>query len=217
MNLLSAQRVALQSGRIFAVLLFGLVLPSLLLFEANSAMGRMSELQEDKNDIGSVVASLPTSVSQLHTNNDYAILTVAILEASNQRTMLVKQRMKMSVMHIGFAVISLGMMMILLGIEAGGVEASAGIPSGATLDIKTASAGVAAVLLGAILAAAGALVPNSYSTVSVPAYAATKQGSAADVRLEALHRLSETCRRDASGPSLAPCLYNAIATSLATK
>jgi hypothetical protein len=115
-------KAALRFGRLTAFLVLGLLLPAVLLFQAHQAMGRMSDVSTDGNDIATVLQSLPPSVQQLRSQNDYALLSIAMVEASNQRTMLTKQRMKMSVMHIGFAVISLGLMMLVMGLEAGGID-----------------------------------------------------------------------------------------------
>lgn len=54
--------------------------------------------------------------------NDYVLYSLMFVEQSNQRTMLNKQSMKLTIIHIGLAVISVGMMFIILGINDGGGE-----------------------------------------------------------------------------------------------
>jgi hypothetical protein len=80
-----------------------------------------------------------------------------------------KQVMKVSVMQIGFSVISIGMMLIVLGINSGGVK---GAVEGAGLkfDFKTGSTGVAVFLVGAVMATAGGVLKNKYKTGVIPKY-----------------------------------------------
>lgn len=49
--------------------------------------------------------------------NDYALYSLLYVEHANQKTMLNKQVMKPTIVLIGFAVISVGMMLIILGIH----------------------------------------------------------------------------------------------------
>lgn len=213
----NSKLVALRISRLTAVLFLGLLLPAVLLFQAHQAMGRMSEIASDGNDIASVLKSLPAGVQQLRSQNDYAILSIAIMEASNQRTMQVKQRMKMSVMHIGFAVVSLGLMMLVLGLEAGGVDITTGqSPQSLALNLKTTSTAVTAIVLGASMAAAGALIPNPYTTVSVPSYAPVAN-LAADERLLKLRSMATECVAEAPKHVLSTCLQNAIVSTLADR
>jgi len=203
----------LKIARLLAFLVLGLALPTVLIFQAHESMGRMSEVASDGNDIATVLRSLPASVQNLRSQNDYALLSIAMVEASNQRTMLTKQRMKMSVMHIGFAVISLGLMMLVLGLEAGGVEVIGGPSQSLSLNLKTTSTAVTAIVLGAAMSAAGALMPNQYTTVSVPPYAPLSN-YAAEERLLKLRSLASQCAAEAKPPNLSACFQNAIVTTL---
>jgi len=203
----------LKIARLLAFLVLGLALPTVLIFQAHESMGRMSEVASDGNDIATVLRSLPASVQNLRSQNDYALLSIAMVEASNQRTMLTKQRMKMSVMHIGFAVISLGLMMLVLGLEAGGVEVIGGPSQSLSLNLKTTSTAVTAIVLGAAMSAAGALMPNQYTTVSIPSYAPLSN-YAAEERLLKLRSLASQCAAEAKPPNLAACFQNAIVTTL---
>jgi hypothetical protein len=200
-------------ARLAAFLLLGLLLPGLLLFQAHQAMGRMSDVAGDGNDLVTVLKSLPPQVQRLQTQNDYALLSIAMVEASNQRTMLTKQRMKMSVMHIGFAVISLGLMMLVMGLEAGGIDVAAGSTHAPSFDLKTTSTAVTAIVLGAVMSGAGALVPNPYTTVSVPSYAPVSNTSQDD-RLVKLRNMATQCAAEAPKAQLAACFQNSIVTTL---
>lgn len=136
------------------------------------------------------------------------------MEASNQRTMLVKQRMKISVMHIGFAVISLGLMLLVLGLDAGGVDLSTTATQGTSINIKTTSSAVTTILLGAAMAAAGALIPNQHTTTSIPSYAPMGVTTAESEKLEQLRRLAAECIAGAKKDMLAACFQNVIAATL---
>jgi len=204
----------LRAGRLASLLMLGIILPAILLMQAYQAMGKMSDITADGNDIASVINALPASVQELQSNNDYALLSISLMEASNQRTMLVKQRMKISVMHIGFAVISFGLMLLVLGLEAGGVDIAATATQGSSINLKTTSTSVTAVLLGAAMAAAGALVPNQYTTVSIPSYAYVAAKPAANGKLDQLGRWAKECIAGAKNEARASCFQNAIAETL---
>jgi hypothetical protein len=90
-------------------------------------------------------------------------------ESANQKTMINKQVMKVSIMQIGFAVMSIGTMFIVLGINDGGARGSAHF-SGLKVDIRKASTGVLIFLVGAAMATAGGVLKNEYSTVTIPKY-----------------------------------------------
>lgn len=86
--------------------------------------------------------------------------------------MINKQVMKTSIIHIGFAVISVGMMLIILGINEGersGAEAQMDV-QGLKFDFKTGSTGAAMFLVGAIMATVGGVLKNDYQTSEIPIY-----------------------------------------------
>ena len=72
-------------------------------------------------------------------------------------------------MQIGFAVISVGMMLIVLGINDGGAAAGAHVAS-IQFDFKTGSTGVVVFVVGALMATAGGVLKNDYSTVPIPSF-----------------------------------------------
>ncbi len=82
--------------------------------------------------------------------------------------MLNKQSMKLTIIHIGLAVISVGMMFIILGINDGGGEGGVKL-SGIDFNFKTVSSGLAIFIAGALMAS-GALINNIYTTAAVPGY-----------------------------------------------
>lgn len=83
--------------------------------------------------------------------------------------MINKQVMKTSIINIGFAVMSIGLMLLVLGIESGGAEASAAVNE-LEFNLKTGSTGVAIFVVGAIMATLGGVLKNDYQTSQIPNY-----------------------------------------------
>ncbi|MCJ1958667.1 hypothetical protein MUB10_27560, partial [Klebsiella variicola] len=73
--------------------------------------------------------------------------------------------MKLTIIHIGLAVISVGMMFIILGINDGGGEGGVKL-SGIDFNFKTVSSGLAIFIAGALMASGGALINNIYTTAA---------------------------------------------------
>jgi hypothetical protein len=161
-----------------AIVLLGVVVPLALLFLAYSGLSKLSaSVQEDLT--GTSPAALLKSVQpSLHNQDDYALFTVLAAERANERVVINKQIMKVSVMQIGFAVVSIGMMFIVLGINDGGGVGS-GDFHGLKFDFRTGSTGVLIFVVGAAMATAGGVLKNDYTTVSVPGYAPISAGPAA--------------------------------------
>lgn len=164
------KRVAtIRFARRFAAITFGILLPIVLLF---TAYGNLQQVSKNLHPIESPLeleknfAPLRASFSSA---NDYILFSLMFVEQSNQRTMLNKQAMKLTVIHIGFAIMFVGLMFIVLGINDGGVE-SVNEVGGHTLNFKTASTGLVVFLGGALMASGGALLNNLYTTAGIPGY-----------------------------------------------
>lgn len=99
--------------------------------------------------------------------------------------------MKNTVMHIGYATISLGLSLILLGIkeENGGGEAKIAAP-GITFDVKTGSTGAYVFVIGALMATVGGSLPNKYQGSTIPVYDKT----ANDMKLLEFQRIYLTMK-----------------------
>lgn len=158
-----------KSLKLGAGLVFGLLIPCVLLFYAVTGIKELPGAVEHKGSLESVVKTFSTARETLVSENDYAFLSMLAAENANQKAMLNKQVMKVTVIQIGFAVISLGLLFIVLGFNEGGVSASGGA-SEVTFDIKTGSTGLAAIIIGASMVTVGGLQKNEYYTVSVPLY-----------------------------------------------
>jgi hypothetical protein len=122
--------------------------------------------------MGDLVSNFSESKKYLLSANDYALYSLLYVEHANQKTMINKQVMKSTVVHIGFAVISVGMMLIILGIkEDVGSSTEASVEGhGIKFDFKTGSTGVAMFCVGAIMATIGGVLKNDYQTSEIPKY-----------------------------------------------
>jgi hypothetical protein len=101
--------------------------------------------------------------------NDYALYSIIAAERTNQSVVINKQIMKIVVMQIGFAVASIGIMFIILGISDGGADGVVGWGT-FKFDFKTGSTGVVVFVLGAAMATAGGVLKNEYATVPIPGF-----------------------------------------------
>jgi hypothetical protein len=152
-----------------SIIVFGIIVPMFVLFQAYSGISTLTNnvIYDDK--IEDVVANYKEINEIPMDGNDFSLFSLVYTEHANQKMMVNKQVMKVSIIQIGFAVISIGMMLIVLGINDGGADSSAGF-GGVSFDIKTGSSGVFVFVVGAIMATAGGVLKNDYNTVPIPAY-----------------------------------------------
>lgn len=176
-----------------AVLLFGVVVPLLVVIQAYQGISSLN------NDVGyrttteQLIDNFNQAKKSLSTINDYSLFSLLYVEHANQKTMTNKQVMKVGIVHIGFAVISIGMMLIILGINDGGVEGIADV-SGIKFDFKTGSTGVAVFVIGAIMATAGGVLKNEYQTSKIPDYVSLGATGNAGMQEETL-KAYKMCRK----------------------
>lgn len=161
----------------FAVAMFGILIPVYLL---GNVIGNVSSLNQEisyEGNLDSTIKSFAEAQNHLETANDYALLAMLSAESANQKTMINKQVMKVTVIQIGFAVISIGLLFVVLGFNDGGAEVAAN--SGEIVfNFKTGSTGLAAIIIGALMATLGGVLKNAYSTVEVPKFYTPGQCSA---------------------------------------
>jgi hypothetical protein len=159
--------------RMLLAIALGVVVPLMLMLQAHTAIQNLDEHLGVSGQLADLGKSLPAPVLKFSSGNDYALYSLAMIEASNFRGLLNKQRMKVAVIHIGFAIASVGVLFIVLGFDRGGLEFSGGVDAKTTLNLKVAGSGLAVFVLGAGLAGAGGLMPNQYTTAGMPQYVAT--------------------------------------------
>ena len=220
------RRAFMTSLQLGVITVFGLIVPIVLCIQAHASMSAM-EADAGRFDFTRLSDVLPaTKAIQSPSSLDYTFAALLLMESSSRHIMLSKQRMKMSVMQIGFAVISIGIMFIFLGIDAGGIDASGTLSQGADkaatsagFSLKVASTGLVAFLIGASMVAAGGLLKNEYIAPEVPVYAQSAAtvpvhgGKSPDEMKQDFQKLSERCIKEAEGkaPDLKDCLNTAAA------
>lgn len=165
------------SARGAAIAIFGVAVPIMLLLQAYWGLSVLSEQVGATGGSATAAQLFEQARVKLHDANDYALYSVISAEQTNLSVLVNKQIMKISVMQIGFAVISLGIMFIILGFNDGGADATVE-SSGVKVDFKTSSTGAVVFVIGAAMAAAGGILKNDYNTVPIPGYIDRGDGAA---------------------------------------
>lgn len=135
---------------------------------------------------------------------EYTLYSLMYVEHNSVQTFVNKQELKVTVMLIGFAVISMGIMFIILGFKeengANGIEGNF-LAANVSFDFKTGSTGVAIFIIGALMVSLGGLLSNSYKGSSIPSYYGfqkTMTGSSNILpnELDAIKRICEISKED---------------------
>jgi len=155
--------------RPIAIVLFGVIVPLFILVQAYVGLATLGADVNNTRTSDDLVTTLSTVKKSLTNGNDYALFSLLYTEHANQKTMINKQIMKVAIMQIGFAVISVGMMLIILGFNDGGAAGGAEV-SGVKFDFKSGSTGVVVFLAGALMATTGGVLKNDYNTVPIPEF-----------------------------------------------
>ena len=156
-------------SRLIVIVIFGVIVPVIILFQAYQGTSYLSKNLPYTDTPDDLVKTFSAAKLSINNANDYALFSLLYTEHANQKTMINKQIMKVSVMQIGFSVISIGMMLIVLGINAGGIE-GVGEANGIKFDIKIGSTGIAVFLVGSVMATVGGVLKNDYTTGQIPKY-----------------------------------------------
>jgi hypothetical protein len=184
-----------------AIVVLGLVFPVVVLIQAYVALSALTPAVQEWRDGNNAERAFAEVQPKLKSANDYALYTVMRLEATNNAVVTNKQIMKVVIMQLGFGVVSVGLMFIVLGIEArvspetvieNGVATTTVEAAGVKVDFKTASTGVLVFVVGATMVTLGGVLRNEYQTVGAPGYIAV--GSADPKAEESLKRF-KTCRQ----------------------
>ncbi len=157
----------------YLICLFGIILPLisiLLVFIGNALL--LIDLRYDVtlNDLTTNAAKFK---EENPNGNDYALFSLLYIEHANQKIMVNKQTIKLSVILIGVAVISIGIMMIILNINVGGMEGHVKV-NGFKFGFNTATTGVAFFIVGVLMIIIPGLIKHEYQTASVPTYRYTE-------------------------------------------
>lgn len=152
-----------------AILGLGIIFPAFTLLQAYAGLSNLREKVMAESDNVKLVQIYQEFKKNARSADDFRMFALLFTENANQKTMINKQVMKVSIMQIGFSVMSLGLMFVVLGINDGGANAT-GSFMGVQIDIKKASTGVLVFLIGAGMATAGGVLKNDYSTVKIPMF-----------------------------------------------
>ena len=155
--------------RLIAITVFGIVFPVIVLFQAHGGIQSLNKDVAYTTNIVDLSSHVATATKERWKANDYALFSLLYVEHANQKTMINKQVMKTAIVNIGFAVMSIGLMLIVLGIERGGADSTVTVRD-ISFNIKTGSSGVAIFIVGAIMATLGGVLKNDYQTSQIPDY-----------------------------------------------
>lgn len=164
-------------ARLVLILILGLVAPTVLLYQAHEAISNLDNEMGSSIQVELLSKAMPAPTQGFNSANDYALFSLALVESNSFRALINKQRMKIAVMHVGFAIASVGLLFIVFGVDQGGIEAG-GEAKTVAWNLKIASTGVAVFVLGSLLAGAGGLIANPYETAGIPGYAGTSRSPA---------------------------------------
>lgn len=182
-----------------AIGLLGIIVPMVVLAQAYVGLADLGATVGRDAYAASPAKMLAEAKPALASANDYALFSLLSAEHTNQVVVTNKQVMKITIMQIGFAVISLGMMLVILGINDGGGSGAASVLD-LKFDFKTGSTGVLVFVVGAAMATAGGVLKNDYTTVPLPGYVAQPTATGdADIRA-----MYATCKANA-GANYAAC------------
>lgn len=161
----------MNNVKIIGIFIFGIITPAIILYASYGNLSKSTELIQGDTSLASITESFKDANQNLFTFNDYSLFSLMLVEANNLKSIINKQHMKNTVMHIGYATISLGLSLILLGIkeENGGGEARIAA-SAITFDVKTGSTGAYVFVIGAIMATIGGSLPNKYQGSTIPLF-----------------------------------------------
>lgn len=170
----------------FAIFVFGFIFPFFVLFQAYVSTSTLRDNIIYTTKLGDLPQYVNNAHSAFWSANDYALFSLLYVEHANQKTMINKQIMKTVIIHIGFSVISVGMMLIILGIEEKVEQSKAdesqqnkveeslrGFKTEASVgeykfNLQTGSTGVGVFIVGAIVATLGGVLKNDYQTSQIP-------------------------------------------------
>jgi hypothetical protein len=183
-------------ARGLAIIFFGVLVPIALLFAAYHNLEEVSKGLKNYDSAAELQQHYTSLNKTLASANDYILFSLMYVEQSNQKTMLNKQAMKLTIIYIGFAVMSIGLMFMMLGINDGGGEGG-GKLAGTEFNFKTTSTGLIVFIAGALMASGGALLNNQYITAAIPGYIQVfnKSETSNHDKSEKLVALYKSCRK----------------------
>ncbi|MDF7657791.1 hypothetical protein PUG81_02320 [Erwiniaceae bacterium L1_54_6] len=157
------------SIKVIAAVFLGLIFPVVIILQSLSGLRTLSSDFHQLDSTNSIVEEVAKLKENITTDNDYKFVSMVYLENKNYTVMLKKQVMKIIIMQIGYATMSVGLMLIVLGFKDQEHVLSGGWRD-IKIDFKTGSTGAAVVVVGAIMATLGGVLKNEYSNNPLPDY-----------------------------------------------
>lgn len=152
-----------------AVFILGLVFPVIIIFQSYMGLISLSNEYGNMTSANLLIEDVAKFKQNIKSDNDYRFVSLLYLEDKNYAVMVRKQVMKITIMQIGYATRSIGLMLIVLGFRDK-EHNLAGSWDNIKLDFKTGSTGALVVVIGAIMATLGGVLKNDYNNNAIPAY-----------------------------------------------
>jgi hypothetical protein len=195
--------------RTAAILILGVLFPVLILAQAWSGLASLGRDIDRSMKPEQVVEILKGVRPLVRSANDYALYSEMYAENVNQTVITNKQIIKVVVMQIGFAAMSLGLMFVLLGVNDGGGEGHFGWAGGG-IDFKTSSTGALVFLVGAMMATAGGVLKNEYKSIPLPQYIEVGAAGPSDAEAQSLEAYQKCQSAGREFPACFASLYGQI-------
>ena len=192
-----------------AIVVLGIVFPVLILAQAYLGLASLARSIDRSMRPDQVVETFRQVRPQVKSPNDYALYSEMFAENVNQTIITNKQIIKVVVIEIGFAAMSLGLMFVLLGFNDGGGEGGAAF-GGIKVDFKTASTGALVFMVGAAMATAGGVLKNEYKSVPLPQYIVTDAGGPSEAETTSLEAYRKCQSAGDEFPACFASLYGQI-------
>jgi len=198
--------------RLLAVLVFGALFPALMLYHSYTSINTLGESAYYETSSSELIDDFAKVKESIDKPNDYALYSLMHVELGNQNTMLNKLMMKSMIIYIGFSVISVGIMLIVLGIRYEGADGLEGTFEGAgvKVDFKTSSSGVVVFCAGAVMSTLGGVLNSQYTASTIPNFEASRSPNSDEGRSyrSALHYFKECNKRQEKIKEA--CFYSAF-------
>lgn len=155
--------------KLLAILFLGFIFPIALIFQSYIGMQTLTSDFKTTSKNEGAVSEVQQLKKLITTSNDYNFASLVFLENKNFEVMKRKQIMKVTVIQLGYAMMSIGLMLIMLGFEDKEHALSGGWDS-FKLDFKTGSTGALVIVIGAVMATLGGVLKNDYGNNAIPPY-----------------------------------------------
>lgn len=196
---MTLKRSSLTFFKTVVFILTGVIFPVFMLCASAYNLHQTSVQFKELSNKQLSLAELNELKNMMKTPYDYGTFSTIYMEKQTHDIFVNKQTMKIAAMYIGYAVLSVGIMMLFLGIETKEQQDINGNFMGLTFNIKSGSAGVIIFLFGAIMVIIPGSINNKYQTPGFPAYSSATSQDSGKLRKSILY-LYQKCNEQQSIP-----------------